>query len=163
VSDIGNPFYASIHMGFNDRRTGTVNIGLITLDEYKTSQCVIYPEASLINYEIKPTEKTWKCIVCKTHWIMFAGCHSYRLLKEYGIESILSLVPNGLAFDDIEDHKQRYDAQMKIIQYLADNQDIFHTSEALAILNSNYESFFSNAYLIEQLVNKLDKILEKHI
>ena len=109
-----------------------------------------------------PTEKTWKCVVTKTHWIAFAGKHTYSMLADFGIRSILELVPGGIEFDNITSHTKRFESQVNSIKYLNKHQELLHTVEANNILNSNYENFFTNSDCLMPLINKLDKIIKKH-
>jgi hypothetical protein len=164
VDDIGNPFYKSVLHGIDGkRRSGNTLIGYYALEEYTTNNCIIYPETSFMNYEVLPTEKTFKCVACKTHWVMFAGAGSYAIMKEYGFDSILSLVPNGLDFDKIKNHQERIDAQMNAIEYLVNTPSIFDTDEAMCILENNYENYFMSNLAMVNMVDTMDNMMAKHV
>ena len=157
-----NELYEHITLGLEHLPAGGARLGYYALPEYETSQCVIFPEACFVNHHVFPTEKVWKCIASKTHWIMFSGSESYSIMKEYGIRSILELVPNGIDFDLIDNHQDRFDKQMDSIQYLVDNPSIFDTNDANIILDSNYESFFNNHDIVTQMSVRIDEIIKKH-
>ena len=74
-----------------------------------------------------------------------------NIMGDYKIHSILSLIPNGLVFDNISNHKHRFDKQLKIIQYLVDNPLIFKSTAANEILVNNFEAFYNNHSIITQL------------
>lgn len=157
-----NIFYNVLRFGIPSKPAGQTSISYIVMPEYKEYKCVLYPESSFINHEVYPTEKTWKCVVSKTHWIMFAGKHSYQLMADMGIRSILELTPNGIKFDSIDNHVSRFREMSKSIKYLNNNPEIFDTQEAHDILNTNYEGFLTGNKFIMPMITKLDEILEKH-
>jgi len=163
TGDNKNIFYEPLRFGFLDKPIGYTPIGYWLLPEYNTHKCIVYPEASMLNNEVYPTEKTWKCVVSKTHWIMFAGMNAYSLMKENGIRSILELVPGGISFDSIADHKLRFKQQSLGIEYLLNNKDIFNSTEAYNILINNFDNFFIGSTHISNMVNKLDDVLKKNI
>jgi hypothetical protein len=158
-----NKFYNTIKFGLEEYPFGRTSIAYLILPEYNTYKCILYSEASFMNNEIYPTEKTWKCAVTKTHWIMFAGKNSYKLMADYGIRSILELVPGGIGFDNISNHADRFTKQTESVKYLQEHPEIFDTTEANDILDTNYAEFLTGNKFMMPLVNKLDEILEKHI
>lgn len=159
----GNIFYNSLRFGFKDRPFGYTPIGYWLLPAYNTHKCIVYPEASFLNNEVYPTEKTWKCVVSKTHWIMFAGMNSYHLMKHNGIRSILELVPGGILFDKIANHKERIKQQIKGIDFLSNNIEIFESTKAQTILRENFDNFFIKTTHVIEMVNKLDNVINEHI
>lgn len=154
-----NKFYERIQFGLPQRITGEATISYFILPEYQTHSCIVYAESCFINDTIFLTEKTFKCIVSKTHFVIFAGKNTYKLLNDYGLRSILELVPNGLAFDCIENHKERFKEQIKSLAYLQQHPEIFNSDAAVEILNSNYEEFFSGNKFMEPTLNKFNTIL----
>jgi len=154
-----SPLYKEIYIGIKGRQQGECNVGAILLPEYTMAKCIIYPESSFTNNEFHFTEKTWKCVTSKTHWVMFAGRGSYSIMREYGIRSILELIPNGIQFDDIACHEQRYHEIVKSIHYVNENLHIFDLPEANNILTENYESFYNNNKIIKQMADKIDTTL----
>ena len=94
---------------------------------------------------------------------MFAGAGSYAIMKEYGFDSILSLVPNGLDFDKIKNHQERIDAQMNAIEYLVNTPSIFDTDEAMCILENNYENYFMSNLAMVNMVDTMDNMMAKHV
>jgi len=159
-SESVNKFYERIHFGLPQRKTGEATISYFILPEYQTYSCIVYAESCFINDTIFLTEKTFKCIVSKTHFVFFAGRNTYKLLNDYGLRSILELVPNGLAFDCIENHKERFKEQIKSLDYLQQHPEIFISDDAVEILNSNYEEFFSGNKFMKPTLNKFNTILK---
>jgi len=132
---------------------GDVRLSYIPLPEYFTSRCIVYPETNFYNWEISPTEKTWKCVKAKTHWIFFAGAGSYEIMREIGFRSIVELCPDSINnFDMIEDHVLRIEKISKCCEYISNNSDIFDSLEAHDILESNYENFHNPILSIERSV-----------
>jgi len=156
-----NEFYEHITLGLEHLPTGGVRLGYHALPMYSDAQCIVFPEACFVNHHVFPTEKVWKCVASKTHWVMFSGSESYSIMRDYGIRSILELTPFGIEFDHIDDHAHRFETQMKSIQYLVDHQSIFETSDAKSILNDNYQSFYNNHKIVTQLSDAIDIIIQK--
>jgi hypothetical protein len=154
-----NELYEHITLGLEHLPAGGARLGYYALPEYEVSKCVVFPEACFVNHHAFPTEKIWKCVASKTHWIMFSGSESYSILGKYGIRSILELTPDGMDFDSIDDHQVRFDKQLNAIQYLVDNPSIFDSDDAMCILNSNYESFYNNHNIIRQMSDSIDGII----
>jgi len=157
-----NVHMTRLSFGRKSSHTGGASQGYFIMPEYHSSECIIYPESTLVNNEVFPTEKLWKCVISNAHWIMFAGCNSYSLMKKQGLISILSLTPYGIDFDSIPDHAERYKQQMKGIEYIANHRKIFNTQDATDILKNNYNAFYANTP-IELLSNQLDNVIEKCI
>jgi hypothetical protein len=84
-------------------------------------------------------------------------------MADYGIRSILELVPDGIGFDNISNHADRFTKQTESVKYLQEHPEIFDTTEANDILDTNYAEFLTGNKFMMPLVNKLDEILEKHI
>jgi hypothetical protein len=101
-------------------------------------------------------------VVSKSHWILFAGRGAYKLMKDVGLTSILELTPNGIEFDSIPNHEERYMMQLESIIYLEQHPEILNSSKANKIVDMNYMAFHSSNEFVMPLVNKLDEILEKH-
>jgi len=158
-----NKFYNMMEFGLHQRPSGRTTISYLMLSEYSKNKCIVYSESAFTNNEIYPTEKTWKCVVSKTHWIMFAGKNSYRLMSDMGIRSILELVPGGIGFDSISEHDVRFEKQMESIKYLNNHLEVFDTDEASEILISNYEEFLTGNKFIMPMVNKIDSLIENYI
>ena len=119
---------------------------------------MVYPETTFCNWEIYPTEKTWKCVKAKTHWIMFAGTGSYEIMREVGFRSIVELCPDNINnFDMIEDHVARIEKISKCCEYISNNSDIFDSLEAHDILESNYENFHNPILSIERSIKPFIK------
>lgn len=156
-----NEFYGHLTLGLEHLPAGGARLGYYALRDYSEKQCIIYPEACFVNHHVFPTEKLWKCVASMTHWIMFAGSESYEILKQYNIRSILELTPNGIHFDKIDNHEMRFREQVKSISYLNEHPDIFNSSEAIDILNNNYNAFFNNHHLIYQLTDKIESIIKQ--
>ena len=154
-----NEFYSHLTLGLEHLPAGGARLGYYAIPEYSNTQCVLFPEACFVNNHVFPTEKLWKCVASKTHWIMFSGSESYKILQDYGIRSILELVPNGIQFDSIDNHEERFNKQVLMVEYLVNHPEVFNSNEAQEILHSNYESFFNNHKMITQLVDKMNSIL----
>lgn len=154
-----NEFYSHLTLGLEHLPAGGARLGYYAIPEYSDNQCIIFPEACFVNHHVFPTEKLWKCVAAKTHWIMFSGADSYKILRDYGIRSIVELVPNGINFDKIQNHEERFIEQIRVVDYLSKHQEIFNSDDALEILNDNFEMFYNNHRLISQLVEKINSIL----
>lgn len=132
---------------------GETRLSYLPLPEYFTSRCIVYPETNFYNWEIYPTEKTWKCVKAKTHWIFFSGAGSYEIMREIGFRSIVELCPDSINnFDMIEDHVLRIEKISKCCEYISNNTNIFDSSESYDILQSNYENFHNLELSIERSV-----------
>jgi|15BtaG_2_1085339.scaffolds.fasta_scaffold00787_4 hypothetical protein len=162
VEEVENPLYKELIYGHKDRPAGKSLMSAWIIPEFINSKCVVYAESSFVNDEICLTEKTIKCIMTKTHWIFFAGSNAYKLLKEFGLRSVLELIPGGLEFDCIKNPKERFKKQISLIKYLSEHPEIFDTPEAQNIVNSNYEIFISGNQFLTPLFDKLNDILLKH-
>jgi hypothetical protein len=140
---------------------GITRLSYFPLPEYFTSRCMVYPETTFCNWEIYPTEKTWKCVKAKTHWIMFSGSGSYEIMREVGFRSIVELCPDNINnFDMIEDHVLRIEKISKCCEYISNNSDIFDSLESHDILESNYENFHNPILSIERSIKPfIDKYL----
>jgi len=159
-----NKFYNEIGIGLPCRPfgKGQTTISYLLMPEYNTYKCILYSEASFINNEVFPTEKTWKCVISNAHWIMFAGRNAYKLMADFGIHSILELTPGGIDFDNIINHADRFKKQIESVKYLDEHPEIFDTDEASEILELNYNEFLTGNKFMMPLMNKLNKILEKY-
>jgi len=132
---------------------GQTRLSYEPLPEYFTSRCMVYPETTFYNWEIFITEKTWKCVKAKTHWIIFAGAGSYEVMREVGLRSIIELCPDSMNdFDSIEDHILRIEKISKCCEYISNNSSIFDSSEAHNMLELNYENFHNPLLSVERCV-----------
>ena len=156
-----SPLYQPTYLGIDGRRQGECSLGVFILPEYTMSNCIVYPESSFTNNEFHPTEKTWKCVVCNTHWIMFAGRGAYGIMRDYGFRSILEETPVGIGFDNISNHEQRYNAVVEAIRYVSENPAVFDTANAKNILTDNYRNFYNNNRIIKQMVTRIDTLLRE--
>jgi hypothetical protein len=154
-----NEFYEHLTLGLEHLPAGGARLGYYALSDYSDRQCIVFPEACFVNHHVFPTEKVWKCVAAKTHWVMFSGSESYQILKQYNIRSILELTPNGIDFDSIDNHEVRFTKQIESIMYLTKQPSIFDSDEAMKILESNYNSFFNNHNSIYQLTDKIKSIV----
>ena len=149
--------YKTVSLGQNK---GEVRLSYIPLDEYMTSRCIVYPETTFYNYELLPTEKTWKCVKAKTHWIMFSGAGSYELMRNLGYRSIVELCPSSINnFDDELDHVERIQKIAKCCEWIQNNPDVLTCTEADNILKKNYENFHEPAIMLKQAVKTFERYL----
>jgi len=148
-----------IRYGLPEYPAGESNIADWTINEFKDYSCVLVCETSFINDVFFPTEKIFKPIMCKNHFIMFSGRNSYSIMMEMGFRSILELVPNGLEFDKIENHVERFKCQMNKIQYLVENTSILYSNEADEIIDHNFNNFIYSKKHIEYSVKQIDNII----
>jgi len=134
-----------------DGKFGNTRASFIPLPEYFTSRCVVYPETSFHNYSAFPTEKTWKCVKAKTHWIFYGGARSYEIMRELGFRSIVELCPDHINdFDGLEDHVMRIEKISKCCEYISNNNGIFDSNDAKDILETNYENFHNPHMSLER-------------
>ena len=139
---------------------GEARLGYIPIDEYMISRCIVYPETTFYNYELYTTEKTWKCIKAKTHWIMFAGAGSYEIMKNLGFTSIVELCPSDINdFDTELDHVKRIEKIAKCCEWIQNEPWILTCPAANNILKKNYENFHEPAIIVKQAVKTFGKYL----
>lgn len=143
---------------------GQTRLGYVPLQEYFTSNCVVYPETTFENWEIYPTEKTFKCIKALTHWILFAGAGSYEVLRKFGFRSIVELCPDTMNDFDMEvDHFKRIDKIRACCAYIKTHPKIFQSYQAKTMLTDNYYSFHNPSKIVETSVKPFIDILLREL
>ena len=122
-----------------DFKFGKVPPGYFTLDEYFEYKCVIYPEASWINHELCVTEKILKCFYANALPFPIAGAGVNFLYNQIGFYTAWNLLPADLQrYDQVLDHRDRYNLVCQSIKYLHNNPEVFATAQCKEYIKSNY-------------------------
>lgn len=149
-----------IPIGRNEK-FGRMYPGFILIDEYFQYQCIVYPETPWINNQLMMTEKTWKCCLAGTIPWPISGANFHRLMNERGFRTAIDLLPdNYKKFDSIEDHKERYRAQVAAIKYASMHPEIWNSERAINIREQNFRKLWINDINLIGL-QKFEKILKR--
>ena len=139
-----NYYDRSIKVGI-DGKFGPSVPGFFLLDEYYQYYCVIFPETAWLNDEVWITEKFSKCAIAKSIPWPIAGANTDVLYNDLGFLTAWNLLPENLqAYNYEPDHAKRYRMCAEAIKWMADHPEILISDRAQALVQHNYEQFFTN-------------------
>jgi hypothetical protein len=146
----------SIAIGIN-QKFGKIPPGYFFLDMYFEKQCIIFPETTWQNNELCLTEKGLKCFSTRTLPFPIGGSNINHLYNELGFYTAWNLLPvEHQMYDTIEDHQQRYLAQINAISWLWDNQAVLETNLAKDLIEKNFINCLSNV-VDYKVIDKFDR------
>jgi len=155
-------YAASIKIGV-DQKFGTIPPGYFFLPEYFDYHCVIFPETAWQNDELQITEKGFKCFYAGAIPMPVGGRAVNALYNSLGFATAWNLLPNHMQqFDETEDHQQRYQQLVTVIQWFMDRPDIWRSDHAREITRQNQLRFLTNA--VDQIaILKFDQWIQNHL
>lgn len=157
-SNIGNSqkkyYDSSITLGLNGK-LGKEPPGYFVIPEYIQYHCVAFPDSGWKNNELNLTEKAIKCFKHGAIPYPISGANINSLYNSIGFDTAISLLPEELYFDNIEDHSIRYKKAAEGLHWLKDNVSIFDSAAADSIRIKNKDNFYKNT----EIINSIKKIL----
>jgi len=132
----------TVYAGIN-RKFGEIAQGLFLLPQYREYRCVIFPESGWINNQFFMTEKVFKCFVAECLPMPISGSNTCKFYREHGFYTLLDLCPASLQqVDQIENHVERYQAMIEVIQWVNDHISVLYSEEAQHMVKSNKNNLF---------------------
>ena len=108
------------------------------IDAFRKHAIIVYPETAWTNCQIAPTEKALKCFLHAKFPVMLGGALTNQLYADLGFYTAWHLLPRDLQhFDQILDHRQRFQEQIAAIKWLSDNIDVVDSDWAQQMLLKN--------------------------
>ena len=160
--ELEQTYYSQKHPIGIKGQFGSFGIGHQVLNEYRTHNCIIFPESTWINDEILVTEKILKCFVSKTIPWPIGGALTDVLYNELGYKTAWNLLPDPLKSYTYEtNHQARVKKCVEAIDWLANNSDLLTSEQAFNILENNYNLMFTNKHDIIG-VEYLDSLIKKY-
>ena len=141
-----------------DAANGYAQPGYFLLDEYLNYHCVVFPETDFKNNELPLTEKALKCFMVGVLPFPIGGANINSLYNSMGFRTVIELLPNDLEFDHILDHQERFKIATEAIEWLNQHTEVFSSTQAKEIIQSNKEQFFA-ARPVEKSIERLYNII----
>ena len=127
-----------------DGKFGKVPPGYFIMPEYFKHSCVIFPESGWQNDELNITEKALKCFYAGSLPFPIGGANINQLYNDIGFYTAWNLLPIEFKqFDQIKDHKTRYQQAVNAITWLNNNRSIFETDEFSTMTIKNKLNFLT--------------------
>jgi len=139
-----NYYNNNIMIGINNSY-GQIPPGYFMIDEYYNYKCVVFPETHWTNYQHFMTEKIFKCFVSGALPWPIAGARTHAMYNQLGYKTAWNLLPSEhQTFDNIADHKIRYQKIAQALLWLKQNPEVMNSSQAHDIIKQNKLNFFVN-------------------
>jgi len=160
---LGKNFYTNSVMIGIDKKFGAVAPGYFLIDEYWDYSCVIFPDTTWLNDEVFVTEKISKCAVSRSIPWPIGGANMDVLYDQIGFKTAWHLLPDHLkSYTYEKDHVKRYRMCAEAIKWLAEHPEKLIDTQALEIIEHNYNFFFNNTLDATGPI-KFDSIIQKYI
>jgi len=128
-----------------DNKFGEIPPGYFIMPEYFKYACVIFPETSWQNNELSVTEKSLKCFYAGSLPFPISGANVNQFYNNIGFYTAWNLLPDDLKlFDQITDHKIRYDKAVEAVKWLDDNRSVFEGEQFKYMVDQNRANFLTN-------------------
>lgn len=120
-------------------RYGSTDFGDHFIDAFRQHRVIVYHESQWQNDQLSLNEKSLKCFMHRKWAFPVAGASTHRMYGQLGFVTAWQLLPpEHQEFDDIEDHRQRYQQQAQAVKWLYDNfPDVILTDRANQLLVDN--------------------------
>lgn len=145
-----------------NKKFGDIAAGLFVLDEYYDYECIVFPESDWANDCLFMTEKIFKCFISECIPFPIGGSGINLNYNLFGFKTAWNLLPDYLKeFDNEKNHVKRMDMIINALDWLNQNQKVFHSQQAEEIKQSNKINFINNRINLTT-VEHLDNILSKY-
>ena len=162
ASSLTDSYYSNSKLIGIEGKFGEIPPGYFIMPEYWQSDCVLWPETAWQNNELCITEKACKCFYSRAIPWPVGGANIHALYNEQGFSTAWNLLPpEHQQFDSILDHKQRYHALVRALQWVSENLEVFHSDQAKLILQNNQQQFLLCASDVKSVMN-IDKLFQQY-
>lgn len=153
--------YHMIAVGPN-KKFGDIAAGNFVLDEYYEYECVVFPETDWANDCFFMTEKIFKCFISECIPFPIGGSGINLKYNLFGFKTAWNLLPDyHKEFDNEKNHVRRMNMIINALDWLTQNQKVFHSQQANEIKQLNKINFI-NSRINLITVEHLDNILSKY-
>ena len=162
VNSSENYYNNSVTVGIQDR-FGSIPPGYFILPLYFENSCVVFPETSWINNEMCITEKAIKCFYSGSLPMPVSGANVNKFYNQIGFYTAWNLLPpEHQEFDQILDHRVRYEKLADSIKWLQDNKHVFRSRLFEELTQKNKINFLT-CECDSMSIKWFDQILSKYI
>ena len=145
-----------------DGKFGVVPQSNRLMDLYFKYKFVISPESTYHNDCIHINEKTMKCFVAGTLPFPIGGSNTNQLYNDTGFFTAWNLLPDEFKqFDNIKDHRLRFEKTVQAISWLCDHPEVFDldTTQKMLYHNMQHMCYFPH----QNQMQRFDQIINKHL
>lgn len=139
----------------NDRNVSADFSATISVEDAQNTAIHVVAETLFKDSKIHVTEKTFKPMVMKQPFIIFAGPGTLQYLKDYGFRTFDRIWDES--YDQEPNHDKRLEKIINVIKYLSRKSDKEFrdiTDKCWEITDHNHRHFFSDAFE-DMLLNEL--------
>jgi hypothetical protein len=132
-------------------------IPVVPIDIYNESAYSIVGETSYDNRWVFLTEKTAKCFMGRRLFIMFAGQHYLKAIRDLGFRTFDGVIDES--YDGIEDNQTRWNMAYDQVKYLCSQPQQPILDQIKSIVDYNYELMWSTDWrgiLDQQVLEQID-------
>jgi hypothetical protein len=116
---------------------GTSVFPIVPINIYNDSAYSIVCETSYDNRWVFLTEKTAKCFMARRLFVMFAGVHYLKAIRNLGFKTFDGIIDES--YDDIEDNQTRWDMAYAQVKYLCSQPQQPILDQIKSIVDYNYD------------------------
>lgn len=135
---------------------------VIPIDIYNRTAYTVVAETNYDNQYSFYTEKTAKPIIARRLFIMFAGQHYLRNLRNMGFQTFGSVIDES--YDSIEDNQQRWTAACEQINWLCNQDQATILQKIRPIVEHNFTVMMSTNWhlkFVEGIEVRVGKLLQQ--
>ena len=134
----------AVYEPINYKGVTTSLIPVVPLDIYNESAYSIVGETSYDNRWVFLTEKTAKCFMGRRLFVMFAGQHYLKAIRDLGFKTFDEVIDES--YDLIEDNQTRWNMAYDQVKYLCSQPQQPILDQIKSIVDYNYDLMWSTEW-----------------